>query len=493
LKVSNNYFNDTSFTSNLITTVNFDISKNFKIKNLKFGTKGDLTDFYLKIDENKIIKEFIPTFKPEIILKNAKINFMQTKEDGQNLDLEGELKLGDGFELLKVSKTYNNKSKKHNVAGALTLNKTLLKLDQINYIKKKDSKANVSFDIDFKPKKYFLISDLLYSENESVIKLNKVKLNKDLQLVNLEMVGIKTYHDSKNNNDFLIKKQKKMIVTGETFDAQPLLKSLYKKGKKNIFGKEFGSTVKIDIKKAVTGTDDDISDFSMLAEIEGGSYKKLSLKGNYSDNEILEMSIYESEGKKTLQVISDRARPFMKNFDFIKGFEGGKLEYESNLLNKITYSNLLISEFKVSEVPALAQLLTLASFRGIADTLAGEGIHFDTFEMKSSSEGNILTIEDALAIGPAVSILLDGYVDRGKLVSLRGTLVPATMLNSIIASIPLVGDILVGKKMGEGVVGVSFKMKGPPKNIKTSVNPIKTLTPRFIVRAVENMKKRKTK
>ena len=111
--------------------------------------------------------------------------------------------------------------------------------------------------------------------------------------------------------------------------------------------------------------------------------------------------------------------------------------------------------------------------------------------MKSNSEGNVLNIEDILAMGPAVSILMEGYVDKGNIVSLRGTLVPATKLNAIIASIPLVGDILVGKKTGEGVVGVSFKMKGPPKDIKTTVNPIKTLTPRFIVRAVEKMKKKK--
>ena len=64
-------------------------------------------------------------------------------------------------------------------------------------------------------------------------------------------------------------------------------------------------------------------------------------------------------------------------------------------------------------------------------------------------------------------------------------------LNAFIAKIPLVGNILVGKKTGEGVVGVSFKMKGPPKDIKTTVNPIKTLTPRFIVRALEKMKKKK--
>ena len=230
----------------------------------------------------------------------------------------------------------------------------------------------------------------------------------------------------------------------------------------------------------------------MIASIKKGSYNKLSLKGNFSESEIVEMSIYQVDAnKKTLQVISDRARPFMKNFDFIKGFEGGKLEYESVISKESSHSNLLISDFKVSKVPALAQLLTLASLQGIADTLSGEGIRFDSFEMKSNTEGNVINVEDALAMGPAVSILLKGYVNKGKIVSLRGTLVPATKLNSIIASIPLVGDILVGKKTGEGVVGVSFKMKGPPKDIKTTVNPIKTLTPRFIVRAVEKMKKKK--
>ena len=147
-------------------------------------------------------------------------------------------------------------------------------------------------------------------------------------------------------------------------------------------------------------------------------------------------------------------------------------------------------------MPALAQLLTLASLQGIADTLSGEGINFEIFEMQSNSKGNVLNIEEAYASGPAVSILFDGYIDKGKTVSLRGTLVPARWLNSIINKIPILGKILVGKKTGEGVVGVSFKMKGPPKDIKTTVNPIKTLTPRFIVRAIEKMKnknKEKTK
>ena len=302
---------------------------------------------------------------------------------------------------------------------------------------------------------------------------------------------VKTFSNEIKNNDFLINKSAKITISGEVFDAQPLLKSLYKKDDRKIFSNDFSSQIKINIKKAITGTEDDVFDFAMIAKINKGSYDKLNLKANFSNNEIVEMTIYQvDKDKKTLHVISDRAKPFVKNFDFIKGFEGGKLEYESIISKEVSNSNLTITDFKVSKVPALAKLLTLASLQGIADTLSGEGIRFETFEMKSNSKGNVLNIEESLAIGPAISILFDGYVDKGKIVSLSGTLVPATKLNAFIKSIKIVGDILVGKKTGEGVFGVSFKMKGPPKDIKTTVNPIKTLTPRFIVRALEKIKKK---
>ena len=109
--------------------------------------------------------------------------------------------------------------------------------------------------------------------------------------------------------------------------------------------------------------------------------------------------------------------------------------------------------------------------------------------MKFSSVNKLMTIEEMYAIGPAISILMEGYLESDKLISLRGTLVPATTINRTISSIPLIGDILVGQKVGEGVFGVSFKIKGPPKKLETTVNPIKTLTPRFITRTLEKIKK----
>ena len=133
-------------------------------------------------------------------------------------------------------------------------------------------------------------------------------------------------------------------------------------------------------------------------------------------------------------------------------------------------------------------MLTLASLQGIADILTGEGIRFTDFEMKFSNEKELMKIEEMYAIGPAISIMMDGYIQGKELISLRGTLVPATTINRSIASIPLIGKILVGEKTGEGVFGVSFKVKGHPEKLKTTVNPIKTLTPRFITRTLEKIK-----
>ncbi len=134
-------------------------------------------------------------------------------------------------------------------------------------------------------------------------------------------------------------------------------------------------------------------------------------------------------------------------------------------------------------------MLTLASLQGIADLLSGSGITFNEFEMNYRNKDNGLIIDEIYAIGPSISILMDGYIENDKLISLRGTLVPATTINKAIGSIPLLGKILVGGKTGEGVFGVSFKIKGPPKKLETTVNPIKTLTPRFITRTLEKIKK----
>ena len=106
-------------------------------------------------------------------------------------------------------------------------------------------------------------------------------------------------------------------------------------------------------------------------------------------------------------------------------------------IDNTSRSNLKITNFKVKEVPVLAKILTLASLQGIADLLTGEGIRFNEFEMDFKTKNNLTEIDELYALGPAISIMMEGYIEKDRVTSLRGTLVPATTINRSIASIPL--------------------------------------------------------
>ena len=139
----------------------------------------------------------------------------------------------------------------------------------------------------------------------------------------------------------------------------------------------------------------------------------------------------------------------------------------------------------------MIKLLSLADLGGLADLAEGEGLSFDILEINMEKNKNLLKLNEILALGPSLSVLMEGYQDESGLTSLRGTIVPAKTLNKMISKIPVIGNIVIPKEVGEGLFGISFKMKGPKGNIKTTINPIKTLTPRFIQKIIEKNKETK--
>jgi len=250
------------------------------------------------------------------------------------------------------------------------------------------------------------------------------------------------------------------------------------------------SKVNIRIKKTYIDDVNYLNSLNGSINFNNNKINDLKLESSFSNEKKINLSIKTNNNSETItKLFSAYPKPLVKRYDFIKGFEEGYLDFYSSKQGGVSNSVLIIDNFKVKEVPVFAKLLSLASLQGIADLLTGEGIRFTDFEMIFSNQKGLTTIEEMYAIGPAVSILMDGYIESKKLVSLRGTLVPATTINRSIASIPLIGKILIGDKTGEGVFGVSFKIKGAPKNLKTTVNPIKSLTPRFITRTLEKIKK----
>ena len=274
------------------------------------------------------------------------------------------------------------------------------------------------------------------------------------------------------------------------FNANSLISDLLK-SKDNKHTRIFKNNINLslDLKDVYIDDKNIISDLKGNLYIENNKLNQADVSAIFDNNKKITFTINTNNNEKITTLFSSRAKPLVKRYKFIKGFEEGYLDFYSSKINNVSKSKLKIYDFKLKELPALTKLLTLASLQGIADILSGEGIRFDEMEMNFENSTNLMTIDELYAIGPAISILMSGYIEENKLISLRGTLVPATTINKTVSSIPVLGKILVGDKTGEGVFGVSFKIKGKPDDLKTIVNPIKTLTPRFITRTLEKIKK----
>ena len=58
----------------------------------------------------------------------------------------------------------------------------------------------------------------------------------------------------------------------------------------------------------------------------------------------------------------------------------------------------------------------------MADLAEGEGLSFDILEINMETNNNFLKLNEILALGPSMSVLMEGYQDENGLTSLRGTL-----------------------------------------------------------------------
>jgi hypothetical protein len=141
---------------------------------------------------------------------------------------------------------------------------------------------------------------------------------------------------------------------------------------------------------------------------------------------------------------------------------------------------LKIENFKIVNQPFLARLLSAGSFTGLDDLLRGEGITFTKLEQGFQGRGDMITLTEGRAAGPAIGLTAQGTINRDSdRVDLNGTVVPLYGLNSMFEDIPLLGDILTSRK-GEGIFGVTYGVSGEVDDLRIAVNPISVLAPGFL-------------
>ena len=463
--------------------INFD--KTFKVKKYNYKNNGRVIN--VNFDFKKPIENYFLSEKiNQLSLVNSEIKTHISSEKN-NVSIKGKYSLNKGNILsYDLSNIINNELLKLKLD--VEYDKPV-ELEFINYKKSKESIGNLLLDLT-KKKENIKVNKLSFIESNNSVLIEDIEFNKN-KFLSLKNISVKTFNNGIKNNDFSISFDKKIIVNGTQFDARNLPKIINQKNSKNIFS-QINKDIEIDFLNIAAPLSENLKNFKLIGEIRKGKFIKISSKGDFGSNNFLDITMKNDQKnkKKYLEVYSDLTRPLLTEYNFFKGLTGGKLLYSSIIDGDKSNSKLKIENFNVVNAPGMIKLLSLADLSGLADLAEGEGMSFDVLEIQMEKDKDSLKINEILALGSSMSVLMEGY-QNPSITSLRGTLVPAKTLNKMISKIPVLGNIVIPKEIGEGLFGISFKIKGPPGKIKTTINPIRTITPRFIQKIIDRNKKTK--
>ena len=272
----------------------------------------------------------------------------------------------------------------------------------------------------------------------------------------------------------------KISIKGESLDIRPHLGDLMHRSGEPVTNLELD----IDVKRLITRVDQQLTEARVRMVFGDKGLTNAFLDGKLASGVPLRVRLEPDGANRRLVVDSDDAGSVARAFDIFDNATGGKLHLEARIADSLAgepVEGLVeIEKYKVRKASTLANLLAFASLTGIGDVLSGEGLSFDHFTMPFTVFDNLVTIKDAKTSGSALGLTASGTVklDSDE-TDIRGTIVPAYALNSLLSDIPLLGDILSGGEEGGGIFAATYTVQGPIETPTITVNPLAALAPGF--------------
>ena len=195
--------------------------------------------------------------------------------------------------------------------------------------------------------------------------------------------------------------------------------------------------------------------------------------------------LYPLTGGTALQVQAANAGDAARTLLGVTSLKGGTAVLTGRLVEGGADLNLQMKNVRLVKAPTMAQILTLASLRGLADTLNGEGVLFTVVDAPVQVRGRRVIVGESRATGSALGLTTRGVADLNTdTLDFQGSIAPAYSLNAAVGHVPVLGQILTSRK-GEGVVGLGYSAKGSFEKPQVSVNPLSVLTPGILRRMFE--------
>lgn len=223
------------------------------------------------------------------------------------------------------------------------------------------------------------------------------------------------------------------------------------------------------------GRTTNLQDVTLAAQLPGGRPIDLRLTPQQGQPD-----------RQILTVRSEDAGETLRIFDVADNITGGSL-LATGTRNGVTGAiegQFDARNFVLHDAPGMARLLAATSPSGLQDLFGTSGLTFNRLDadFTYAAVQRRITLKQGRGAGGDLGLAFDGLIDlRAEAIDLAGTIVPIYHINSVISSIPLIGDILTGGE-GGGLFAFTYTIRGSFADPSVSVNPLSVLAPGFLRR-----------
>ncbi len=365
-------------------------------------------------------------------------------------------------------------------AGDVNFRQAALRIDELNWTKPVGSPATLTFAADMPLGKNLQVKKLDLQGPDIRAKGVATLDGDTMRLLSVDLSPLRVgrtdaslhFAQALGDNGFL-----RFSVEGEAFDVSGL-----KGGKEPARTDPRPKDYALKLDKLYTSENGFIANAQGRARRDPLGWSEIDLHGLADGDHQLDITLAPQNGRRVFSITCDDFGKALKGMGFTDSVKGGTLEIlgESSAEEpRVISGKAKVGSFAVMGLPALARLLNAASPFGFADLITGES-SFDHLRGSFRWYGDEVDLNGVRAAGSVFGINIDGRVnlDTGA-ANLWGTLVPFSFFNSIINVIPLLGDVITGGE-GQGVIAVSYSVKGSLADPNISVNPVSLLTPGFL-------------
>lgn len=381
------------------------------------------------------------------------------------------------------------------------LTQSAIFLDQVPWQKDRGRQAHISFNIvkgtggKTELRQFKLVGDNINFDGRMVLDADKKMIQYDFEDFSFDgqnkirIAGLKSRDGVWN-----------VKVQGSSFNGRPTFRKLFLTGREDklIRGrwrkKKIDMDLRAEIDRVIGYSGADVRSISLSMKKRDGKLSGLNLQGTLdNDAPIAARLVKQNRQGRIILAETDNAGSAFRLIGMYPSAQGGQASMRVFLDKKgdaEKSGTLWARNFYILGDPVVQEVLNSAGNNAIGEAYpqyqSGAGrkkqivrqkLLFQQLEIPFSVGHGQFIMHDSILNGPLLGATMRGRIDfENRYIDLGGTYVPLYGLNSAVGVLPIIGEILTGRR-GEGLLGITFGVKGNMSRPEVLVNPMSMVAP----------------